>query len=144
VTLINPASVGSLPSGYQLTGAGYAYEISTTAQYQSPILIAFQVPNVDATTFLQLQVLHYVNGVPMNVTSSRDATTNTIYASVTSLSPFVIAKLPFNAQIRPPISANGSSIFTLKRGVVPVKFTLIQNGAVTCTLPPATIAVTRI
>ena len=143
VTLINAASAGSLPSGYQLLGAGYAYEISTTAQYQSPIVIAFQVPNVDAATFSQLQVLHYVNGVPTNVTSSRDATTNTIYATVTSLSPFVIAKSLFNAQVQQPINSDGSSVFTVKRGVVPVKFTLAQNGASTCSLPPATIALTR-
>jgi len=34
-------------------------------------------------------------------------------------------------------------VFTVKRGVVPVKFTLTQGGAPTCALPPATIAVTR-
>src|SRR5207237_1095242 len=102
VTLINPASVGSLPGGYELAGQGYAYDITTTAGYATPppIILAFQVPNVDAATFSQLQVLHYVNGVPVNATSSRDATTSTIYASVTSLSPFVIAKLPFNAQVQ--------------------------------------------
>jgi hypothetical protein len=34
-------------------------------------------------------------------------------------------------------------VFTLKRGVVPVKFTLTDFGSPTCALPPATIAVTR-
>jgi len=62
---------------------------------------------------------------------------------VTSLSPFVVAKLPFNAQVQQPINADGSSVFSVKRGVVPVKFTLTQDGASTCTLPPATIALTR-
>ena len=150
VTLINAASAGSLPAGYALTGEGFAYEISTTAQYQPPIVIGFQVPNVDATTFSQLQVLHNEGGSFVNRTLSpgdagypANPTPNTIYASVTSLSPFVIAKLPFNAQVQQPINADGSSIFTVKRGVVPVKFTLTQNGASTCTLPPATIALTR-
>jgi hypothetical protein len=42
-----------------------------------------------------------------------------------------------------PINADGTSVFNVSRGVVPVKFTLIQGGVATCALPPATIAVTR-
>jgi len=34
-------------------------------------------------------------------------------------------------------------VFNVKRGVVPVKFTLTLNGTPTCALPPATIAVYR-
>ena len=49
----------------------------------------------------------------------------------------------YNAQIRPPINADGTSIFNANRGVIPVKFTLTQNGSPTCALPPATIALTR-
>jgi WD40 repeat protein len=49
----------------------------------------------------------------------------------------------YSAQVQPPINADGTSVFTVKRGVVPVKFTLTQGGAPTCALPPATIIVTR-
>ena len=49
----------------------------------------------------------------------------------------------YSAQIQPPINADGTSVFNVRRGVVPVKFTLRQDGTPTCTLPPATIAVTR-
>jgi len=45
--------------------------------------------------------------------------------------------------VQPPIDADGSSVFTVKRGVVPVKFTLLDFGSPTCDLPPATIVVTR-
>ena len=48
-----------------------------------------------------------------------------------------------SAHIRPPINSDGSSVFSDKRGVVPVKFTLTQCGTPTCALPPATIALTR-
>jgi hypothetical protein len=72
-----------------------------------------------------------------------DPTTRTIYASVDSLSPFVIAKLRFGAQVQQPINTDGTSVFSVRRGVVPVKFTLTQDGVSTCALPPATIAVTR-
>src|SRR4029077_6344661 len=35
------------------------------------------------------------------------------------------------------------SVFSVRRGVVPVKFTLTLGGNATCALPPATIALTR-
>jgi Concanavalin A-like lectin/glucanases superfamily len=49
----------------------------------------------------------------------------------------------YAGQVQPPINADGTSIFTVRRGVVPVKFALTQGGVATCDLPPATIAVTR-
>jgi len=50
----------------------------------------------------------------------------------------------YKAFVQPPINADGSSIFKASRGVVPVKFTLAQGGSPTCSLPPATISVSRI
>ncbi len=47
------------------------------------------------------------------------------------------------AQVQQPINPDGSSVFSVRRGVVPVKFTLTQDGVATCALPPATIALTR-
>ena len=49
----------------------------------------------------------------------------------------------YSAQVQPLINADGSSVFTVRRGVVPIKFTLTQGGVPTCALPPATVAVTR-
>jgi hypothetical protein len=49
----------------------------------------------------------------------------------------------YSAQVQQPINADGSSVFSVRRGVVPVKFTLTLNGVATCQLPAATIAVTR-
>jgi probable HAF family extracellular repeat protein len=48
----------------------------------------------------------------------------------------------YKAFVQHPINTDGSSVFSAKRGVVPVKFTLTQDNAQTCTLPPATIRVT--
>ena len=47
------------------------------------------------------------------------------------------------AQVQQPIYADGSSVFNVRRGVVPVKFSLTLNGNPTCDLSSATIAVTR-
>jgi sugar lactone lactonase YvrE len=148
VTPIDPSFAGTLPSGFELTGGNLAFQITTTATYTTPppIIIAFQVPSVDAATFSQLRVLHNEGGALVDVTASDPApnpTTQTIYASVSSLSPFVIAKFTLKAQVQQPINADGTSAFSVKRGVVPVKFTLTQDGAPTCALPPATIALTR-
>ena len=49
----------------------------------------------------------------------------------------------YAAQVQQPINPDGSSVFNVRRGVVPVKFTLTLNGVPTCDLPPATIAVYR-
>jgi hypothetical protein len=49
----------------------------------------------------------------------------------------------YSAQVLQPIDTDGSSVFKASRGVVPVKFTLKQNGTITCDLPAATIAVFR-
>jgi hypothetical protein len=48
----------------------------------------------------------------------------------------------FAAQVRPPLSPDGSSTFSAKTAVViPVKFALTADSAPTCELPPAEIAV---
>jgi hypothetical protein len=149
VVQIDPSLAGSLPSGYSLSGAGLAFEITTTATYTTPppIIIAFAVPSVDPSTFAALRILHNEGGVLVDRTASvpaPDPTTQTIYASVPSLSPFVIAKATLRAAVQQPINPDGSSVFSAQRGVVPVKFSLAAAGVATCELPAATISLTRI
>ena len=55
----------------------------------------------------------------------------------------MIAVPPYKASIQQPINADGSSVFSVKRGVVPVKFVLASNGAATCHLPGAKISLMR-
>lgn len=50
----------------------------------------------------------------------------------------------YTAFVQHPMRGNGGSVFSAKRGVVPVKFVLTNNGKSTCSLPPATIAVARL
>lgn len=47
------------------------------------------------------------------------------------------------AVVLPPIEADGTSVFKARRGVIPVKFWLAEDGDRTCVLPEATIVVTR-
>lgn len=49
----------------------------------------------------------------------------------------------YKASVQQPINADGSSVFSAKRGVVPVKFTLTEYDGPTCTLLSASIGITR-
>jgi hypothetical protein len=180
-TMATPVDPSS--AGYTLGGSSLGFDITTTASYTTPIIVAFQVvPPPDAS---QLTVLHSECGNSGNsctatctqgctlqnrtLTYQCDAqnncywidstgtqhpagqggypvspATNTVYASVNSLSPFVVAKVPFKAQVQQPINADRSSVFSVKRGVVPVVFMLTSDGVTTCQLPPATISLSRI
>jgi len=74
-----------------------AFDISTTAVYtaspSNPVTLCFQALTVnDPSTFAGLTVLHVVNGMTVDVTSSRDFASRTICGAVTSFSPFVIVK----------------------------------------------------
>jgi hypothetical protein len=60
-----------------------------------------------------------------------------------SLSPFAIFESTYIATVQPPISADGSSVFNAKKGVVPVKFALTLNGIATFQLLAATIFLAR-
>ena len=51
---------------------------------------------------------------------------------------------PYSADVQMPIRSDGTTVFTGKRGVVPVKFTLSGEDMVACALPPAMISVARI
>ena len=95
VTPLNPATQTPTPTGFQLTNL--AFDVSTTAAFTGPVTVCFTVPSLDAATFASLRVLHYVGGVPADQTilsgpNAPNPTTQTICASVTSFSPFVLAK----------------------------------------------------
>jgi len=131
VTPIDPSSAGTLPTGYELTGVNLAFDIITTAQYTPPVLVAFQVPSVDPTTFVQLKVLHNSGSGLVDVTASNpppDPVTQTIYASVTSFSPFVIAKLICTPPIIQSVTASPSSLWPPNKKFVPITVTVPANA----------------
>lgn len=91
-TPIALTSVGALPSGFQLSGASVAYDVRTSAQFAGNIEICFSVPNVnDQNLFDSLVVFHNENGLLIDRTASRDFAARKVCATVSSLSPFVVA-----------------------------------------------------
>jgi sugar lactone lactonase YvrE len=149
VTSLDQNSVPQPPSNFELSSnVNLAFEITSSGSLTPPIIIGFTVPSsLDVST---LKALHYENGnwvdstiYPTDPNYPTSPAPNTVYASVNSLSPFLVAAFKFGARVQQPINADGTSVFTAKRGVIPVAFKLTSDGAPTCQLPPATISVFR-
>jgi hypothetical protein len=144
-TSLNTTATGPTPPiGFLLGNPPTYYNLNTTALFSGTISICV---NYSTITFINpeaLHLFHYDQGAWVDVTSSLDTLHFTICGNVNSLSPFMIGEEQYTAQIQQPINADGSSVFSGNRGVVPVKFTLAAEGVATCTLPPANIAVTRL
>jgi hypothetical protein len=84
--------------------------------------------------------------VPNSANGAIATTGAVINASLVSglNNPFGIAVVQtYTAQVQQPINSDASSVFNVRRGIVPVKFTLSHGGNQTCALPPANIAVIR-
>jgi hypothetical protein len=79
----------------------------------------------------------------VDVTTSLNTGTHVICGTVSSLSPFAISESRYSAAVQRPINVDGSSMFNANRGVVPVKFTLSIDNALTCQLPTAMISLVR-
>ena len=93
-TSINPNSAGTLPGGFAIDGASLAFDLTTTASYTAPVKVCFNVPPVTGQTaaqFFALKILHGENGVLVDRTVSHDFALRSICASVSSLSPFLLA-----------------------------------------------------
>ena len=82
---------------------------------------------------------------PPMVYDQRDTGFNRVVNGRIDIGAFEVQAVPspYAGRVQQPINADGSSVFSVRRGVVPVKFTLTQGGVATCALPSATIAVTR-
>jgi len=95
-----------------------------------------------STTEIQAIVHAYSAGKCKSTPTPTPTSTPTLTPTPTP-TPTPTATPSYAAQIQQPINADGTSVFSVRRGVIPVKFTLTQGGVATCNLPPATIAVTR-
>lgn len=92
-TPIDPASVGQLPTGYQLSAESRAFDITTTATVVLPIDVSFHFPFIiNPAVFARLRILHGESGSLVDRTLQHDFATKMIRARVNSLSPFVVAQ----------------------------------------------------
>jgi len=63
--------------------------------------------------------------------------------STTGVVYILLQGKPYHAIVESPIDADGSSVFPARRHRLPLKFSLTENGVATCTMPSASVAVTR-
>ncbi len=116
----------ALPSNAAFTGL--AYDISTTATYQSgsadSVGICFNVPALANWTFSKLRILHLENGVWMDRTLRRGTAPTLCTSGLTSLSPFVIV------QVEPPFDEIPDAT-TAEDLAISIPFTLANPTGVT-------------
>jgi hypothetical protein len=144
-TTVTSSPSGPPPaSGFKLGSPPTYFEIATTAAFSGAVQVCINYSGVSYSNPLSLKLMHYTGGTWVDVTTSRNTTTHVICGNTTSFSPFAVFESQYVATVQPPIAASGSTAFGANRGTIPVKFTITLEGAVTCPLPPATIAVTRI
>jgi probable HAF family extracellular repeat protein len=95
VSRIDPTSIAASSGGFSISSLT-AFDVKTNATFAGPITIGFRIPDlVSEDEFATLRVLHVVNGQLVDETAdtpNRDYATRTVYAMVTSLSPFFIAQ----------------------------------------------------
>ncbi len=152
VSSIDQNSVPPPPPNFELNGTNLAYNIAApTGEPTPPIIIGITVPSTLYNQYSSiLKVMHYENSNWVDKTINKGdpnypatPAPYTIYGSVDSLSPFLVTKFKYQAQVQQPVNADGTSVFPAKRGVVPIAFKLTSDGVATCQLPPATISVFR-
>jgi ELWxxDGT repeat protein len=141
-TSLSPPTQAGDPVGFQLGFPEVYYNLSSTATFTGPVTVCINYGN-QFSDESNLNLLHYEGGSWRDTTISLDPVNNVICGSVTSFSPFAVARPVYATKIQQPVNADGSSMFNANRGVVPLKFTLIFAGAQTCSLPPATLVLTR-
>ena len=83
-----------------------------------------------------------LDAVPLEACTDAGAALTTDQRGVTrpqgagcDIGAFELVPSPYVAAVVQPIKADGTSVFSANRGVVPVKFTLTSDGMPTCQLP---------
>jgi Concanavalin A-like lectin/glucanases superfamily len=140
--IVDPGSAGKCkPPTPTPTPTATATSTPTATATFTPTATATSTPTATAT-FTPTATATSTPTATATATPEEPMPTPTATATATA-TPTPTATPAYNAQVRPPINADGTSIFNANRGVIPVKFTLTQDGSPTCVLPPATIALTR-
>jgi hypothetical protein len=149
--IVDPGSAGKCkPPTPTPTPTATATSTPTATATVTPTATATSTPTATATVTPTATATSTPTATATVTPTATATSTPTATATATPIATATATPTPtstptpaYNAQIQPPINADGTSIFNANRGVIPVKFTLTQDGSPTCALPPATIALTR-
>lgn len=78
------------PAGFKFGNPPVYYEISTSAAYTGPVSLCIDYTGISFGNESNLRLLHYENGVWVNITTSVNPATNLLCGSTASFSPFTI------------------------------------------------------
>lgn len=106
-SFISTSSGPPIPAGYQIGSPATYFDVTTTALFSGLIQVCLDYTGISFGNQSSLVLFHYENGQWVNRTVSVDPGNHVICASVSSLSPFVIAE-PVT-QITPTINATGGT-----------------------------------
>lgn len=91
-TPIDPASAGPLPADYELIPQSLAFDIRSSSTFSGDVEVCFTMSGVNTPPlFNSLSLFHNEGGLLIDRTSSRDFSQRKLCATVSSLSPFVVA-----------------------------------------------------
>ncbi len=140
VAVIDPQTTPELapdpPGNFEIVlsdgGVPLYYDISTTATITGPTEICFSYAGVDFGGQTP-RLFHYVNGGWIDITSSVNASTQTLCGTTTSFSPFAIFKstaaYAAATGFYAPVSPIAGYVNTAKAGsTIPLKFNVTLNG----------------
>lgn len=137
-----PTGPGDVPVGFKVGIPEVYYNLSTTATFTGPVTVCINYGS-QFSDENGLKLFHYEGNAWVDTTVSQDPVNNIICGSVTSFSPFAVARPAYVGTIQQPVNLDGSSMFNANRGVIPLKFTLTFGGVSNCSLPAATLVLTR-
>jgi hypothetical protein len=126
VELIDPAAANlTLPGQFAIDG-GIGFDITSTASLSGQTVVCLNMSGVtDPDAFAALRILHGENGSWVDRTASSNFETGRVCASVSSFSPFVVARLDATYQTAVLFDTTRS----FKSGsTIPIKVRLL-NGA---------------
>jgi hypothetical protein len=143
-TIVPSVACASGPANFSVGtagGAGTCVDVSTTAVFAGMITITVSFNPANYTNLAAVQLLHLVNGVWTNVTTSVNTTNDTVTGVVTSLSPFgVFQGLP--ALSLPATSPNFGSILVNSSSNAQ-QVTLTNSGAASLVISTAAVSGTN-
>jgi hypothetical protein len=127
-TSVTTASVGPPPpSGFKLTSPPVYYQITTTAAFSGNIRVCLSWTEGQVANESKVNLFHHENGFWINITdtASRNAVTNTVCGTTSSLSPFALFDLKYQfSGFFSPVDSE-PTVNSVKAGSsVPVKFSL--------------------
>jgi len=104
-----------------------------------PVIPGFPYPSPQTNNQFVFDITTFFNPNPGTVGTDPSTGGKTL-----TFNDFVIAFPRTIAQVQQPVNSDGSSVFSAKRGVVPIKFNLMQDGVSTCNLPAATLLLSQL